>query len=165
MSNILVQVVPLCSSKPGIQLIKLIILIQIIIPAAFKCFCQGTLMVCFLKCPKKKKNYVDRFSTLNIAQLAGGQSRELPVCSTRSGQPSLCSKIPAATGLTLFLPIHLLIFVTNTVGMKSLFQGQKCKLQFRNTPLVYFTAGVPQYNRYLMFYFLKKLHKNVTILS
>lgn len=39
MSNILVQAVPLCSSKPGIKLIELIILVQIIIPAAFKCVC------------------------------------------------------------------------------------------------------------------------------
>lgn len=125
MSNILVQAVPLCSSKPGIKLIELIILIQIIIPAAFKCVCQGALMVCFHKCPKKQpKNHVDRFSALNIAQLAGGQSRELPVCSIRSGQPSLCSKIPAATRLTLPLAIHLLILVTNTVGMKGLFQVQ-----------------------------------------
>lgn len=82
-------------------------------------------MVCFHKCPKKQpKNHVDRFSALNIAQLAGGQSRELPVCSIRSGQPSLCSKIPAATRLTLPLAIHLLILVTNTVGMKGLFQVQ-----------------------------------------
>lgn len=109
MSNTLVQAVPLCPPKPGIKLIKLIILIQIIIPAAFKCVCYGTLMVCFYKCPKKKKkkrSYVDRFSALNIAQLAGGQSRELPVCSIQSGEPSPRSKIPAATGLTLSLPIH-----------------------------------------------------------
>lgn len=38
-------------------------------------------MVCFHKCPKenkKKKNYVDRLSALNIAQPAEGQAGSCP---------------------------------------------------------------------------------------